>query len=113
MNIFTLFFLLSTLSIKVAHAECVKNLYGKVICGEGLCKKDSHGKVLCASMGGDAILDCYREVLCGVGKCEKDNLGKVWCSKQQGGGAERESHGEVKCLGGSMEGYASLYQAAQ
>ena len=96
-----------------ANADCVKNQYGSVVCGEGQCEIDQFGKILCADPGGGAIRDQYAKVQCGVGYCAKDDLGQVWCSKIPGGGAAVDSHGKVKCLGGCNPGNSNLCQEAR
>ncbi|MEW6331759.1 MAG: hypothetical protein AB1560_09895 [Pseudomonadota bacterium] len=92
-------FLASILSVG-ANADCIRNQYGKVVCGKGNCETDIHGKVFCADAGGGAVKDKYGKVQCGVGYCAKDYLEQVWCSKEPGGSAAVDSYGKVKCLGG-------------
>ncbi len=82
-----------------ASADCVKDRYGKTVCGNGQCETDIYGKVFCADAGGGAVKDKYGMVLCGTGACAKDYLEQVWCSKEPGGGAAVDSFGKVKCLG--------------
>jgi hypothetical protein len=39
-------------------------------------------------------------VQCGKGQCRRDRTGTLRCSNVVGGGAETDSTGAVKCLGG-------------
>ncbi len=66
-----------------AEADCIKNQYGKVVCGKGQCETDTYGKVFCAEAGGGAVKDKYGKVQCGVGYCAKDYLEQVWCSRSR------------------------------
>lgn len=106
--------LLSSLLFSIsAYADCMRNQYGSVVCGEGQCETDQSGKIFCADVGGGAIKDQYAKVQCGVGYCAKDDMGQVWCSRKPGGGAAVDSHGKVKCLGGCDAGSPTLCQEAQ
>jgi hypothetical protein len=96
-----------------AGADCIKNLYGKVVCGEGQCEMDTYGKVFCTKAGGGAIKDKYGKVQCGVGRCAQDYLQVVWCSKEPGGSAAVDSYGKVKCFGGCEVATPKLCQEAQ
>jgi hypothetical protein len=91
-----------------ANADCVKDQYGKVVCGNGQCETDSYRKVYCAKVGGGAVKDKYGSVKCGVGNCARDSYLEVWCSTEPGGGAAVDLYGKVKCLGGCTEGSADL-----
>lgn len=95
------------------QADCIRDQYGKVVCGKGQCETDRYGKVFCADLGGGAVRDKYGKVQCGVGNCAKDYLENVWCSKEQGGGAAVDSYGKVKCLGGCEAGSAESCQEAK
>ncbi len=94
-------------------ADCVRDQYGKVVCGKGQCETDRYGKVFCADIGGGAIKDKYGSVQCGVGYCAKDYLEQVWCSKEQGGAAAVDSYGKVKCLGRCEAGSAERCREGQ
>ncbi len=103
-----------TLALSVnANADCVKNQYGKVVCGKGQCETDRYGKVFCAENGGGAIKDKHGDVQCGVGYCAKDYLDEVWCSKEKGEAAAVDLHEKVKCLGGCEPGSSKLCKEAQ
>ena len=111
-SIVTILFSVLVLSFS-AHADCVKNQYGDVVCGKGQCDTDQYGKVFCADLGGGAIRDRHATVRCGVGYCEKDSFGKVWCSRELGGAAAVDSYGKVKCVGGCEKGSAKRCQEAR
>jgi hypothetical protein len=96
-----------------AEADCIKNQYGKVVCGKGKCETDTYGKVFCAEAGGGAVKDKYGKVRCGIGYCAKDYLEQVWCSREPGGSAAVDSYGKVKCLGGCEVATSKLCQEAQ
>ena len=96
-----------------AFANCIKDQYGKVVCGKGKCMRDTYGNVFCADVGGGVMRDEYGKVECGIGKCAKDYLGKVWCSKQPAGGAAADSYGKVKCLGACEPGSIARCKKAQ
>ena len=78
-----------------AEADCIKNQYGKVVCGKRPRETDTYGKVFCAEAGGGALKDKYGKVQCGVGYCAADYLEQVWCSKEPGGSAAVDSYGKV------------------
>jgi len=40
-----------------AHADCINDSNGKVVCGAGQCETDMHGKIFCAAAGGGAVKD--------------------------------------------------------
>lgn len=90
------------------NADCIRDRYGKVVCGAGQCEKDQYGKVYCARAGGGALRDRYGQVKCGTGYCARDREGEVWCSREPGGGAAVDTYGEVKCLGGCELGAMAL-----
>lgn len=96
-----------------AHADCVKNQNGEVVCGKGQCETDLYGKVFCAGNGGGAVQDIYGHVVCGTGYCAKDDHGKPWCSKEAGGGAATDLYGKVKCRGGCDAASANFCNPAR
>ena len=87
-----------------ASADCLKDQYGNVVCGQGQCATDSYRKVFCAHAGGGALADKFGKVMCGVGYCARDSYLDVWCSTEPGGGAAVDLYGKVKCLGGCEPG---------
>lgn len=89
-------------------SNCVKDQYGKVLCGKGECAADEYKKVFCAPQGGTAVKNRYGKVICGAGQCAKDSLDQLWCSNEPGGGAARDGRGQVKCLGGCALATAEL-----
>ena len=105
---------LTLVSASQVHAgDCIKNQDGNVVCGEGQCATDQFGKVFCAKQGGGAVRDQSGDVKCGVGYCAKDDLGQVKCSTKAGGGAEADSYGKVKCLGGCQDATKQLCAVAR
>jgi len=68
------------------------------------CATNSIGQVICAGPGGGAIRDNLGFVKTGPGQCATDSLGFVQCSSVQGGGAMRNSLGQVECTGGCVPG---------
>ncbi len=107
-----LFLCVSTASIH-AQADCVRNQYGKVVCGKGECAADRYGKVYCADAGGGAVKDEYGDVRCGMGYCARDYLQQVWCSREPGGAAAVDTYGKVKCLGGCEKGSKEFCREAE
>ena len=87
-----------------AHADCLTDPKGKVICGKGHCERDQYGNVFCADVGGGAMRDTKGHVMCGTGYCARDDRGEIWCSTEQGGDAKTDSKGKVVCLGGCEPG---------
>jgi hypothetical protein len=95
-----------------SFADCYKQNQ-EVICSSGTCTSNQYGKLSCAAAGGDAVRAKNGSVVCGVGKCAKDQYGEIWCSSQVGGGAIKNSSGNVECLGGCQLGsseYCELFQ---
>ena len=84
--------------------NCVRDSFGKVICGKGQCALDQYGKVHCAKEGGGgALRNQLGHVLCGVGYCATDDQGRVKCSSTPGGGAAMDSNGKVQCTGSCQD----------
>ena len=106
-------FLLLAAGTEVKAGDCITNQDGKVVCGEGQCAADQHGKVFCAKAGGGAMKDRDGHVKCGVGYCASDDMGQMKCSTKPGGGAETNSNGKVKCLGGCQNARAQLCAAGR
>ena len=84
-----------------AHANCMREIFGDTICGQGPCSNDRNGQVFCAAERfGTAVQNDQGEVVCGLGSCVQDILsGQIMCSREPGGDAVRTLDG-VKCLGG-------------
>ena len=101
------FFMLAA-TTQANAADCIKDPNGNVVCGAGQCVADQYGKVFCANEGGGAMRDQYGDVKCGVGFCAKDDMGEVKCSTKPGGGAQMDSNGKVKCLGGCQSAKRQL-----
>jgi uncharacterized low-complexity protein len=99
-------FVIGLATVTQAHADCVRNQYGEVVCGAGQCERDQYGEVFCAQTGGGALRSRYGKVMCGTGLCGRNRDSEVWCSTVPGGGAAVDSYGEVKCLGGCEPGTA-------
>jgi hypothetical protein len=98
---------------RVHAGDCIKNHDGNVVCGEGQCAADQYGKVFCAKAGGGAMKDQDGNVKCGAGYCATDDTGGMKCSKRPGGGAETDSNGKVKCLGGCQNARRQLCAVAR
>ena len=96
-----------------AAGDCIKNMDGNVVCGEGQCVTDQYGKVLCAKAGGGAMRDQYGDVKCGVGYCATDQQGHLKCSTKPGGSATTDLNGKVKCLGGCQNATAQRCAVAR
>ncbi len=110
-NLFTAVFLF-VLAVD-AHADCIKDQNGHVVCGQGQCEADRLNKIYCANPGGGALKDQFGNVQCGAGYCANDRFGQVWCSKKPGGGAALDIYGNVKCLGGCEPGTPARCEEAQ
>ena len=84
-----------------AHANCMREIFGDTICGQGPCSNGQDGKVFCAAERfGTAVQDGEGEVVCGLGSCVLDMLsGQIMCSREPGGDAVRTLDG-VRCFGG-------------
>ena len=96
-----------------AAGDCIKDQFGRVVCGAGQCATDQFGKVFCAKEGGGAVKDELGSVKCGVGYCAVDDRGQVRCSKRPGGGASTDSYGRVQCLGGCQPATKQLCEDAR
>ena len=107
------FLIVALAAVTQVNADCIKDQYGKVVCGKGKCETDQYGKVICTQRDGGIMKDRYGNILCGVGYCAKDDTDEVWCSKEPGGGAATDSYGKVKCLGGCETGKTSLCEEAR
>ena len=83
-----------------AQANCMREIFGDTICGQGPCSNDRNGKVFCAAERyGTAVRDDRGEIVCGLGSCVEDILsGKIMCSREPGGDAMKTLDG-VRCLG--------------
>lgn len=97
-----LFLVLFACLANCAIADCMKDRFGDVYCGRGKCVKDGQGKVFCSRYQfGDAVIDRYGKALCGKGRClTGSDFNNYVCSVVEGGGAEVNNHGEVKCYDG-------------
>ena len=94
--VFLILFLLAT----PVFAECMRDLEGRSICGQGPCAKDIRGVVYCAGdRFGTATRDDRGNVVCGLGKCAKDWRGNIYCSTESGGDVIRNNRGEIDCFG--------------
>jgi hypothetical protein len=103
-----------------AHADCVTQITGEVICGTGPCNTDMKGQASCAqyrfgtavrtSCGDAAKFEgdfrvrpptsrCYGQVVCGRGRCVTTFRGEIVCSVLDGGGAVIQIDGTVRCDG--------------
>ncbi len=107
------FLIVALAAVTQVNADCIKDQYGKVVCGKGKCETDQYGKVICTQRDGGIMKDRYGNILCGVGYCAKDDTDEVWCSKEPGGGAATDSYGKVKCLGGCEAGNSKLCEEAR
>ena len=83
-----------------AHADCMKNRAGDVICGKGECQRDQRGMVLCSAFReGAAVRTSDGRILCGKGECVKTRTGEVFCSTVEEGAAMKDRYGVVQCEG--------------
>ena len=86
-----------------ANANCMREIFGDTICGQGPCANGHDGRVYCAAERyGTAVMDEQGEIVCGVGRCVQDLLsgsGQIMCSREPGGDAVRTLDG-ISCLGG-------------
>ena len=58
-----------------AHAECICEILGDIICGQGPCSNDQNGELFCATERyGTAVQDGQGDVVCGLGSCVEDIL---------------------------------------
>jgi hypothetical protein len=106
-------FIVALTVVNQVNADCIRNLYGKVLCGRGKCEIDQFGRVFCAQKDGGIMKDIYGNILCGVGHCAKNYMGQVWCSVEQDGSVATDSYGKVKCLGGCETGKLEICDEAQ
>jgi hypothetical protein len=111
--------LLVAMLLPSAHADCVTQLTGEVICGTGPCNTDMKGQASCAQYRfgtavrtscGDRPFEgdfrvrpptsrCYGQVVCGRGRCVTTWRGEIVCSVLDGGGAAIQIDGTVRCDG--------------
>ena len=84
-----------------ASANCMREIFGATICGQGPCANGQDGRVYCAAeRDGTAVMDSRGGIVCGAGRCVQDVLsGQIMCSREPGGDAIRTLDG-VSCLGG-------------
>ena len=93
-------FVITTLCVTAASADCVKDVRGEVYCGAGHCLVDSEGTVWCSRYyEGDAKITLQGKVLCGKGQCATSSDGRVYCSSEVGGAVVIDSHGRIRCFG--------------
>lgn len=93
-----------TVHAQAPAGNCVKDQYGKVVCGRGQCAIDQYGKAICAKEGGGgALRDNFGNVMCGIGYCATDDQGRIRCSTTPGGGAQMDSYGKVQCTGSCQD----------
>ena len=90
--------------VSQVKADCVKNIYGKVFCGDGQCLVDDFGRALCTPYSGGIIRDIGGNILCGVGHCATDIQGQVWCSVEEDGDVTFDMNGRAYCDGGCTRG---------
>ena len=84
----------------IANADCMKNIYGEVICGKGQCQRNLHGKILCSAFrNGSAVLMIDGRILCGKGHCVRTFTGEVFCSTVREGAATKDLYGVPRCEG--------------
>lgn len=84
----------------ITSAECLKDRYGEVYCGAGLCQVDRGGIVRCSRYyEGAAERTSDGQVLCGKGQCVKRSDGSVFCSTEIGGAVLLDSRGNARCYG--------------
>jgi hypothetical protein len=84
-----------------ALADCMRDLKGRVVCGQGQCVRDLHGVVYCSRYkDGAALITLYGEVVCGKGECVTTIEGDIICSARPGGAAMSDLYGKVTCEGG-------------
>jgi hypothetical protein len=83
-------------------ADCKTDRFGVVYCGRGMCETDKDGNVFCSRYRyGDAVVDKYGSVVCGKGNCIAGiEFNEYICSNVEGGGADTDREGIVKCYGG-------------
>jgi hypothetical protein len=99
--------LLLSFSIQ-AHADCMNNNLGRVVCAPGQCTANAIGIVKCSKfIGGEAVQNAIGTVVCGKGSCAPNSIGTVYCSTVEFGGAAVDSIGQVKCYKGCEPGEES------
>ena len=99
--------------VSQVKADCVKNIYGKVFCGDGQCLVDDFGRALCTPYSGGIIRDIGGNILCGVGHCATDIQGQVWCSVEEDGDVTFDMNGRAYCDGGCTRGKRNYCKAAR
>ena len=94
-------------------ADCMADRFGEVYCGRGKCVQDNEGKVSCSRYQfGDAIINKYGKAVCGKGRCLMGNdFNNYVCSVVEGGGAEINNLGVVKCYGGCEKASAMMCES--
>ena len=82
------------------YADCMRDSFGRTICGQGPCAKDYRGEIYCAKdKFGTATRDRNGNVVCGLGQCKKDIRGNIYCSTESGGDVIRNDRGGIDCFG--------------
>jgi hypothetical protein len=114
MRRFTIISIMIALAVvSQVKADCIQNMYGKVLCGRGKCLSDMYGRVICAPYDGGILKDIHGNILCGFGHCAMDYRGEVWCSIEQDGSVGTDRYGNVLCFGGCERGKMEICQDAQ
>ena len=94
-------------------ADCMTDRFGEVYCGRGKCVKDKEGKVFCSKYQfGDAIINKYGKAVCGKGRClTGSDFNNYVCSIAEGGGAEMNNLGVVKCYRGCEKASSEMCES--
>lgn len=84
---------------QTVFADCALDRFGDVYCGMGKCVQDKAGAIFCSKYQfGDAVVDKYGNAVCGKGQClSSTEFNDYFCSTAEGGGAQLDSSGLVKC----------------
>ncbi|MEQ9447573.1 MAG: hypothetical protein RLN70_01545 [Rhodospirillaceae bacterium] len=92
-----------------ARADCMRDLFGEVVCDRGKCARDFFGTVFCSAFeDGEALLDGYGVVVCAKGQCVRTLEGEIICSARPGGAALENLFGEVTCDGACEPASAAM-----
>ena len=96
-----------------AHSECKTDRFGDVYCGKGKCEINHEEKVYCSKYQfGEALKNKYGSVVCGKGQClGSTDFNEYYCSVVEGGGANIDINGKVKCYGACEEASQSMCES--
>ncbi len=85
---------------EIVWAECLKDVRGQVVCGQGPCVTNLQGAVFCARSRYAAVVRTMDgATLCGKGQCASTLKGAWICSAVADGSVFKDWDGSIRCEG--------------